>query len=212
LTKRLLIPIGLDDKHFAILGSTGKKLPGGSSGDIDVGIDLSYLKTKTDIKDYDTFRSVVEPMLDKLNIEYRETTARKMVSIVWPIVNADGKQPNAFVQVDLMPVDRLDMVKWGSYAPAEKDNPYKGMIRNELLRQYTTVFKYKVLKKAQINGIDETVEYSKYELDIRYGLFEKTLSREGKDPTKLLKVPKVLKKRLITDDALKIVKILFGNT
>lgn len=43
----LLPAIGIDRKWVQPLGSTGKRLPGGSSGDIDLAIDctkVSYLK------------------------------------------------------------------------------------------------------------------------------------------------------------------------
>ena len=46
----ILPAIGINRKYVQPLGSTGKKLPGGSSGDIDLGIDclkVDYLKDAT---------------------------------------------------------------------------------------------------------------------------------------------------------------------
>lgn len=68
----ILPAIGIDRKWAQPLGSTGKRLPGGSSGDIDLGIDatkVDYLKdAMTADEQAKAIAEYATPILDKLGI------------------------------------------------------------------------------------------------------------------------------------------------
>ena len=98
---KLFPALKLDDTNTAILGSTGKRLPGGSSGDIDIGIDKKAAK----IDNFNAWSKYVANAANRLKIDYNVLSGLKEISLKWPISNEDGKQKNKFVQVDLMPVD-----------------------------------------------------------------------------------------------------------
>jgi hypothetical protein len=208
LHKKLFPIFKLDDKNATVLGSTGKKLPGGSSGDIDLGIDLKVTAKTINAPDFPSFQEYAESELKKAGIEYKVIKQFNVISLRWPISNTDGKQPGKFVQVDLMPVQNLDYIKWGESSPYEKDEAWKSTVRNTLLRAIARYSGVKNLKSIDIDGQNTPVETQYFEFSPRDGLYKKVVSIEGKNG-KLLKSPKTLSKTLYTDDVIKILKELF---
>ena len=78
-----------------ILGSTGKKLPGQTSNDIDIAIDYNKLKEEWDLPEWTGKR--LEEWVDLAKSGAKEcgvefSMAATVCSLRWPIVNDDGKQ------------------------------------------------------------------------------------------------------------------------
>lgn len=89
----ILPAIEIDRKWVQPLGSTGKKLAGGSSGDIDLGIDATKISYLVDAETADEQAEAMErfckPILDDMGI----ASVRKgnLYSIRCPIQNFDGE-------------------------------------------------------------------------------------------------------------------------
>jgi len=122
----------LSGKDWAALGSTGKKLPGQSSGDIDIAIDVNKIASNFKIpieevgqKIYDTLESAY-PKMDK---NYMKGLG--IISIAYPIKGSGGN-----VQVDLMLQDDIDFAKWMFHSPdfTKNESQWKGLYRTELLK------------------------------------------------------------------------------
>ena len=110
----ILPAIGISRKYVQPLGSTGKRLAGGSSGDIDLGIDctkVDYLKDAiTNDEQANAIAEHAKPILDKMGIESR--LKGNLYSIRCPIQNFDGKQKNQFVQLDMMTSRNMKFQVW----------------------------------------------------------------------------------------------------
>lgn len=79
----------------ATLGSTGKKLPGGTSGDVDLAIDYNRLQEVWDLPDWNSKRvpewvDLARDAAEKCGVYF--ATAATICSLGWPIANTDGKQ------------------------------------------------------------------------------------------------------------------------
>jgi hypothetical protein len=130
----ILPALEIDRKWVQPLGSTGKKLPGGSSGDIDLGIDATKIHYLQDAMTADEQAIAMErfckPILDDMGI----VSVRKgnLYSIRCPIQNFDGKQEGEFVQLDMMTSRNMKFQVWSQYAPKEVEGEkyVKGCIRN----------------------------------------------------------------------------------
>ena len=109
----------------APLGSTGKKGKDETSGDIDVGIQLSF-----------DYVSAVKDAIRKSfgDIEMNELKGFKILSIGYPY-DIDGVQGTA--QVDITFVGNLEAAEYFYHSPDyTKDNPsqFKGLFRTELMK------------------------------------------------------------------------------
>lgn len=122
----------LKGKDWAALGSTGKKLPGQTSGDIDIAIDIDTiaknLKIPTDEvgqKVYDTLEAAY-PKMDKTFMK-----GLGIISLAYPIKGGSGN-----VQVDLMLQDDIDFARWMFHSPdfTKQESAWKGLYRTELLK------------------------------------------------------------------------------
>ena len=110
----ILPAIGIGRKYVQPLGSTGKKLAGGSSGDSDLGIDatkVDYLKdAMTADEQAKAIAEYATPILNKMGIESR--LKGNLYSIKCPIQNFDGKQEGEFVQLDMMTSRNMKFQVW----------------------------------------------------------------------------------------------------
>ena len=94
----ILPAIGIDRKWVQPLGSTGKKPAGGTSGDIDLGIDANKVKWLDGADGVDVLsrrmNEYCTPILKKMGLE----TAHKVnqFSVRCPIQSVDGKQDGKF--------------------------------------------------------------------------------------------------------------------
>lgn len=202
---KLLPLLGLNISDTALLGSTGKKLPGGSSGDMDLAISKRKLIDEHGLDEKQLIPFIVSKV-KKLGIDFKSMPGLGIVSIAWPIANVDGKQKGERVQLDLMLSDNINMTKWGMYSAHEKEQPYKGAVRNLIMYWIANVVDYKSLKREA----DKDTEFEKDIFDTQRGLFRLKQSYYDKNG-KLSSKKKTIFRKLISDDPDAIVKILFGN-
>lgn len=202
---KLLPLLGLNISDTALLGSTGKKLPGGSSGDMDLAISKHKLIDEHGLDEKQLIPFIVSKV-KKLGIDFKSMPGLGIVSIAWPIANVDGKQKGERVQLDLMLSDNINMTKWGMYSAHEKEQPYKGAVRNLIMYWIANVVDYKSLKREA----DKDTEFEKDIFDTQRGLFRLKQSYYDKNG-KLSSKKKTIFRKLISDDPDAIVKILFGN-
>ena len=94
-----LLPIfKLSEDNVAVTGTTGKKLPGGTSGDIDMGLDLTVMANTIGVKDFSQFKDFAEKHINFLDDgDLVSVPTYRVVSLSWPIANEDGKQPDSYV-------------------------------------------------------------------------------------------------------------------
>ena len=114
---RLLPLLGITKTNTALLGSTGKKLPGGTSGDVDLAVDKPAIMKLNGLKSTEELYQFISNAADRLGYPYNYLKGLGIVSIGWPIENVDGKQEGQTVQLDIMPSDNLKMTAWGMASP-----------------------------------------------------------------------------------------------
>lgn len=221
----ILPAIGLNRKFVQPLGSTGKKLSGGTSGDIDLGIDATKVDFLKDIEDVEEYPKALNDncaeALDKLGIEYRMIPT--LFSIKCPIQNFDGKQEGEFVQLDLMPTKNFKFQGWSLFAPKEVEGEQyiKGAIRNSILEAVAHAMDdKKVLKTGLVkfkDGVKEDmIEWEEYSYFIQEGLNIKRLERPLAKNEKLAQQgihnagEKLVVKNLVTNEPDVIAKKMFG--
>jgi cytidyltransferase-like protein len=207
--------VGIDEKFVQPLGSTGKRAPGHSSGDLDVGVDLNAVRNAGHkIESLDDWYALCDEFLkDKT---YNKFKGIRLVSVRWPIVNVDGTQENQFVQIDIFPHDNLKMLEWGMYqTPEEPGKDFdKSAVRALLLQSIAKYGFTKVLETADVpdEGPNSPVKIYRWLYKQTDGLYElekeRTLKRNGKYT--LWKEVKGTRKK-ISDDPDTIVKKLFGD-
>lgn len=222
----ILPAIGIDRKWAQPLGSTGKRLPGGSSGDIDLGIDatkVDYLKdAMTADEQAKAIAEYATPILDKMGIESR--LKGNLYSIRCPIQNFDGKQENEFVQLDMMTSRNMKFQVWSQFAPKEIEGQkyVKGCIRNLIFEAAAhamddiKVLKRGLVKKGSEYLQDEPVEWEEYSFYTPEGLNIKHCRREPmtnqpKDAKETVyKSGEVDERELVSNDPDVIAKKMFG--
>ena len=97
---------GMNDDEIIFTGSTGRKLPGSSSGDVDCCISMKKLRDKFGIEKPEEWQDLCKEFAQKYNldIDLIPGLGFEGVSFLFPIHNTDGKQEGKFVQLDLDPV------------------------------------------------------------------------------------------------------------
>lgn len=91
----------LDPKtDTSTLGSTGKKLKGQTSNDMDIAIDYTKLKEIWDLPEWTGKRleewvDLAKDAADKCGVQFN--MAATVCSLRWPIANTDGEQENEFI-------------------------------------------------------------------------------------------------------------------
>jgi hypothetical protein len=122
----------LKKDQWAALGSTGKKLPGQSSGDIDIAIDMNWIAKNFNVSLQDAGQKV----FDILSSAYPDMDKNYMkglgiISVAYPIKGSSGN-----VQVDFMLQDDIDFAKWMFHSPdfTKNESKWKGLYRTELLK------------------------------------------------------------------------------
>ena len=146
IVKRLLKKINLKERDVSMLGSTGKKRPGGSSGDMDLAIDTNVLIKNNKLKDVRDVLTFLEKHTKSLSKEVTVNFGTKVVSLAWPISNVDGKQQDEFVQLDLMLAGNLEFSKFAYHSAHEDNTKYKGVYRTKLLMMIAQNNNVRVLK------------------------------------------------------------------
>jgi hypothetical protein len=127
-TKILKRFLKLKGKDWAALGSTGKKLPGQTSGDIDLAVDINKIANHYKIP-LDKVFDLIDSAYPKWDKNYMKGLG--IISIAYPIKGSGGN-----VQLDLMLQDNIDFAKWMFHSPdfTKQESNWKGLYRTELLK------------------------------------------------------------------------------
>lgn len=160
----------LGKSDYAALGSTGKKLPGQSSGDIDVAVDIKKIAKGLKVSEQEVGKTIMDildksyPKMDKVFMK-----GLNIISLAYPIKGGSGN-----VQVDLMLQDDIKFAKWMFHSPdfTKNESEWKGLYRTELLKaisyavsipELTEYFEDdpKMVKKLGRNMLDPTKGYKK---------------------------------------------------
>ena len=207
---KLLPILKVKKEDTTLLGSTGKKLPGGSSGDIDMAISLDVTMKKNKKTTFGDLCDFLIPKLKKVSAGIKDSRGLGIITIQWPIVNTDGNQKEEFVQLDLMFVDSLKYSAWTFYSPHERDSKYKGVYRMKAMAVILKNIDKKVLKTIKIDGKEVEVKWKNYILDLGKGVFMALKDLQGKKG--LLSKAKKVEREIFSNDPDKIVKLMLGPT
>lgn len=203
----LLLPyLNICKEDTALYGSTGKKCCGGSSGDIDLGLSIQAIMDNNGLDSKEQLFDLLCDFCEAYKFPYNYMKGLNIVSLAFPISNVDGRQEGDCVQLDLMPVDSIEFSAWGMYSPHEKDSPYKGTVRNELLRVIASYLNYKVLER--IDNRDITFERGYY--DKMMGLYKFVQSYRSPKTNNITKSKIIISRELISDNPDEIIVLLFG--
>lgn len=210
--KKVLPALKITKDDIRLLGSTGKKLPGNFSGDIDVAVDVSAIVRNNKITDEKQILPFIAKVMGKFSSSVNAMAGINIVSAAYPIANDDGKQPNAKVQLDLMLVDKesLDFAHWSYHSPHQKDSKYKGFIRNKLVFAIAREMNFEVLETGlNKQGEEIPTKWKKTFMDMKVGLMngvQTNMSAAGN----ITKTQRTLSRETITTEPLKVVELLLG--
>ena len=190
----------------AILGSAGKKLPGVTSGDIDMALSADKIAGNLGASLSDVIFKLNEA-LESLGLDTAMNVGLKQISIGAPI---DGDYKNGTGQVDFMLSRDLKWSTFMYHSPdfTKDESKYKGAYRNILLMSIIGKSFYEITKQTE-GG--ETAEYEAYVIRLNKGVFKVRKSFEGKKG--LIKNAKLLKEfdKEITNAPDDITDILFDS-
>ena len=211
--KKLLPLLGITKKNTALLGSTGKKLPGGSSGDVDLAIDKPVIMKINNLKTSEELYNFLISAAQRLEVKYNYLKGLGIVSLGWPIENVDGKQEGEFVQLDLMPSDNLKMTAWGMASPHQSVEQYKGAVRGELLYWIANEIDYKALKQQanELTGEIEDLEFERTIFNGMKGLYRIKQSFLSPKTGKRKANKWTIGRELIETNPVAIAKLFFGK-
>ena len=213
---------GMTDDEIIFTGSTGRKLPGSSSGDVDCCISMKKLKDKFGMEKPEEWQDLCKEFAQKYNldIDLIPGLGFEGVSFAFPIHNSDGKQEGKFVQLDLDPVENLKLRSWSLYMDNEKEGePYvKGLVRCLLLIILTDLADFKAIETGKVNKREgeQPTKFEKYSYSYQSGgLYRNTYERplmKGKQGEQGIHKAEadLVDKKLVTDDPDEICEILFG--
>lgn len=207
--EELLPKLKLKKEHAASLGSTGKKAPGDTSGDIDIALSATELLKKNNIDTYDDIMGMVVQVVEKTGYDFKDMRGLGIVSIAYPIENVDGKQEGEKVQVDLMLVKNLEHAKWGFYSPSYLESELKGIYRNYLIIGIAKFIGIEVTEKDK--ETQEPITWKRLFWHMKDGLQKGVQTRISPKTGKVVKSRKTIEKSDITDSPDDIVKFLFGD-
>ena len=191
----------------AILGSAGKKLPGVTSGDIDMALSADKIAGNLGASLNDVIFKFNEA-LKSLGLDTAMNVGLKQISIGAPI---DGNYKNGTGQVDFMLSRDLKWSEFMYHSPdfTKDESKYKGAYRNILLMSIIGKSFYEITKQTDKG---ETAEYEAYVIRLNKGVFKVRKSFEGKRG--LVKNAKLLKEfdKEITNAPDDITDLLFNDS
>ena len=211
--KKLLPLLGITKTHTALLGSTGKKLPGGTSGDVDLAVDKPTIMRLNGLKTTQELYEFIIQAITRLEYDYNYLKGLGIVSVGWPIANVDGKQEGEFVQLDIMPSDNLKMTAWGMASPHQSVEQYKGAVRGELLYWIANEIDYKALKQQanELTGEIEDLEFERTIFNGMKGLYRIKQSFLSPKTGKRKANKWTVGRQLIETNPVAIAKLFFGK-
>ena len=181
ISTKIIKPLKITSKDIGILGSTGKKKPRGSSGDIDIAINANKVLRANAIQVADELFDFIEGKAKKVSNTVVSNKGTGVISLQFPISNTDGKQKNKKVQLDLMIVDNLDLAKFNFWSPHEEQSKWKGIYRNIILSSMASVMDFEVLEKGyDDNDVEVPTLFRRNFIDLKRGLMRGLQTRIGK--------------------------------
>lgn len=209
------------------LGSAGKKLPGETSGDIDIAIDYNVLKEKWDFPEWtgkrlDEWVDLARDSAKRCKVKF--AMAATVCSLRWPI---RGNQKGKYVQVDLMPTPNMKMMAFGKFSQQQREGEtfFNGTVRNIMLAIMARCSYHKDLTddthiKVLDDGTEKEVhnEYEGWTYDGNSGLhlchkWYERYAKSGKGYQKGDWKPhaSVVDSPIISSDPNEIVEMIFGK-
>ena len=203
------------NQNVFLLGSTGKKE---SSGDLDLGFDLTFNKELHDMSIesadgqlYDYIKST-----SQTEVKINEFT-HDVVHFGFPQYDKKGNLIGKTVQVDILFTVTPDFCKFYMYSPSQNESSYKGAHRNDLLRAVAKVISFQPIKTDE-NG--NPLTWIQFDIGSN-GLFNcvKTIIDEDGNHLKWGNTNEDLEigyaidlsKKLISSDPNDVIKFLIGN-
>jgi hypothetical protein len=192
---------------YAALGSTGKKLPGQSSGDIDIAIDIDKIAKNLKISKEDVGKEIMS-ILDKAypKMDKKYMVGLGIISLAYPIKGSSGK-----VQVDLMLQDNIDFARWMFHSPdfTKGESDWKGLYRTELLKAIGNAVTIPEITEYFEDHPDKAAKLGRFMLDPNKGYKKSIKSFVGKKGQPV-KTGKTEFEELITKNPEEITKALLG--
>ncbi len=213
--KKMLLPLlgsGEIDKDYLIIGSIGKKKsPDDTSGDIDLGVDQSFIARKLGA-DPNNVLDFLEPLLKEklpeiLGFEPEMKLMRgiNVLSLGWPI---EGDVTKGIVQLDIIPLSDMDWARFIFYSPDYRydESKYKSAHRNWLIQAILSALKQVISTDEEGNIVD----FNSYALRLSDGIFKNKKTFKG--VTKRLKNPETIKgsTEFITREPKEVISMVFG--
>lgn len=213
--KKILLPLlggGEIEKDYLIIGSIGKKKdPDDSSGDIDLGVDQSFIARSMGADPNNILEKIQEVLVRSLpsalgfEPEMKLMKGINVLSIGWPI---GGNIENGIVQLDIIPLSDMDWAKFIFYSPdyRKDESKYKSAHRNWLIQAILSSLKE--VKTTDENGDIE--DFDSYALRLSDGIFKNSKTFRG--VTKRLKNPETVKGKteFVTRDPQELIDMIFG--
>lgn len=212
LYKTILPAIGITKNDLKLLGSTGKKRPGESSGDIDMAVDAGRIIYALNVKDAKDLWAAVGKALKGKVKQLVTNPGTGVISFTFPISNTNGKQKGQVVQTDLMVVDDIHLAGFTFWSPSSEESKYKGVQRNIMLSAVATHMDYKILKKGyDEQGKEIPVTFERNFIDMKRGLKRGLQTRIGKTGKLFASGRKqTVASKVVSDQPDEIVKMMFG--
>ena len=212
ISTKIIKPLKITNKDIGVLGSTGKRKPGGSSGDIDIAIDANKVLRANAIQIADELFDFIAGKAKKVSNTVVSNKGTGVISLQFPISNTDGKQKNKKVQLDLMIVDNLDLAKFNFWSPHEEQSKWKGIYRNIILSSMASVMDFEVLEKGyDENDVEVPTLFKRNFIDLKRGLMRGLQTRIGKSGKLFAKGRKqTLETKVLENQPEGIIKAILG--
>jgi hypothetical protein len=180
--------LGLKSDEYGVLGSTFKKKPGTSSGDIDIAVNGLVFGANRGLN----FGDVVDEVYNELKKTFPKYTVNLtkglgVTNIKFPQYDEKGKMTKDFAQIDFMVVDDISLATFIYHSPdfTKNESIYKGVYRTKLIYdiiQHIDFDDKPELYKAEFEGEYEGLvkSFRKYTLTAHDGLKTQVKSFEGK--------------------------------
>ena len=212
ISTKIIKPLKITTKDIGILGSTGKRKPGGSSGDIDIAIDANKVLRANAIQIADELFDFIAGKAKNVSNTVVSNKGTGVISLQFPISNTDGKQKNKKVQLDLMIVDNLDLAKFNFWSPHEEQSKWKGIYRNIILSSMASVMDFEVLEKGyDENDVEVPTLFKRNFIDLKRGLMRGLQTRIGKSGKLFAKGRKqTLETKVLENQPEGIIKAILG--
>lgn len=208
IVAKFLPALGLKKSDVELLGSVGKKAPNGSSGDIDIAVSAPALLKQKGIESFEDIMFKIGKQAERLGLEHKIMVGIGIVSISYPITNADGKQPGQFVQTDFMIVDDIHYSKWAYFSPSYLESKYSGFYRNKLMFAIAKHVGFKVLDTHKETG--QPIKWKRHVLSLDKGLDRGIQTNISPKTGAVTKKTTMLARENLTKDPDAIIKMLFG--